>query len=81
MLFYFFNGRNALRTCRHFGISRQTFHRTHNEEFYHVQAESDQVPVLNSQLRRWEQTYNGVRPTSPRLTSPRWNSSPIGNEI
>ena len=27
MLFYFFNGRNALRTCRHFGISRQTFYR------------------------------------------------------
>jgi len=27
MLFYFFNGRNAVRTCRHFGISRQTFYR------------------------------------------------------
>jgi transposase-like protein len=27
MLFYFFNGRNAARTCRHFGISRQTFYR------------------------------------------------------
>ena len=27
MLFYFFNGRNARRTCRHFGISRQTFYR------------------------------------------------------
>src|SRR5260221_13027370 len=27
MLFYFFNGRNAQRTCRHFGISRQTFYR------------------------------------------------------
>ena len=37
-------------------------HRTHNEEFYEVQAESDQVPVLNSQLRRWEKTYNCIRP-------------------
>ncbi len=37
-------------------------HRTHNEEFYQVQAESDQVPVLNRQLRRWEHTYNCVRP-------------------
>ncbi len=37
-------------------------HRTHNEEFYKVQAASDQVPALNSQLRRWEQTYNCVRP-------------------
>src|ERR1017187_2774613 len=27
MLFYLFNGRNARRTCRHFGISRQTFYR------------------------------------------------------
>jgi putative transposase len=37
-------------------------HRTHNEEFYEVQAESDQLPVLNRQLRRWEHTYNCVRP-------------------
>jgi putative transposase len=37
-------------------------HRTHNEEFYQVQAESDQVPVLNRQLRHWEKTYNCVRP-------------------
>ena len=27
MLFYFFNGRNELRTCRPFGIDRQTFYR------------------------------------------------------
>src|SRR5258708_2797842 len=27
MLFYYFNGRNVARTCRHFGISRQTFYR------------------------------------------------------
>src|SRR5258708_1372738 len=27
MLFFFFNGRNAARPCRHFGISRQTFYR------------------------------------------------------
>jgi putative transposase len=27
MLFYYFNGRNAARTCRHFSISRQTFYR------------------------------------------------------
>jgi putative transposase len=36
--------------------------RTHNEEFYEVQAESDQVPALNRQLRRWEKIYNCVRP-------------------
>ena len=37
-------------------------HRTHNEEFYEVSATSDQVPVLNNQLRHWEHTYNCVRP-------------------
>ncbi len=26
-MFYYFNGRNAARTCRRFGISRQTFYR------------------------------------------------------
>jgi len=37
-------------------------HRTHNEEFYEVQAESDPLLVLNRQLRHWEKTYNCVRP-------------------
>jgi transposase InsO family protein len=37
-------------------------HRTHNEEFCVVQAQSDQVPALNKQLRRREKTYNCVRP-------------------
>jgi putative transposase len=37
-------------------------HRTHHEEFYQVHADSDQVPLLNRQLRRWEHTYNYVRP-------------------
>ena len=36
--------------------------RTHNEEFYEIQAESDQTPVLNRQLLRWEKIYNCVRP-------------------
>jgi putative transposase len=37
-------------------------HRTHNEEFYEVHAESDQLPALNRQLRHWENTYNCIRP-------------------
>lgn len=37
-------------------------HRTHNEEFYEVLANSDQPEILNRQLRRWEHTYNCVRP-------------------
>jgi len=37
-------------------------HRTHNEEFYQVQADSTDVARLNQQLRRWERIYNQVRP-------------------
>jgi putative transposase len=37
-------------------------HRTHNEEFYEVHAESDQPPALNRQLRSWEKTYDCIRP-------------------
>jgi putative transposase len=37
-------------------------HRTHNEEFYEVQAESDRLPLLNRHLLSWEKTYNCVRP-------------------
>jgi putative transposase len=37
-------------------------HRTHNEEFYQVQADSVEVARLNQQLRRWEHTYNQIRP-------------------
>src|SRR6266851_2357123 len=57
-------------------------HRTHNEEFYQVQAESDQLPVLNRQLRHWEKTYNCVRPhqslayLTPFEFITRWKSNP-----
>ena len=37
-------------------------HRTHNEEFYQVHAESDQPEALNFQLLHWEKTYNCIRP-------------------
>jgi len=37
-------------------------HRTHNEEFYQLQAEPDQLPALNRPLRPWEKTYNCIRP-------------------
>jgi putative transposase len=37
-------------------------HRTHHEEFYQVQADSVELTRLNQQLRRWEHTYNQVRP-------------------
>jgi putative transposase len=37
-------------------------HRTHNEEFYQVQADSVEVARLNQQLRRWEHNYNHIRP-------------------
>jgi hypothetical protein len=39
----------------------ESAHRTHNEGFYHVTAESWSVPALNRQLQAWEGTYNCVR--------------------
>src|SRR5712675_3213300 len=57
-------------------------HRTHNEEFYEVQADSDQLPALNQQLRRWEKTYNCVRPhqslayLTPLEFLTRWKANP-----
>jgi putative transposase len=37
-------------------------HRTHNEAFYQVQADSTKVVRLNQQLRHWEHTCNQVWP-------------------
>jgi hypothetical protein len=42
-------------------------HRTHNEEFYEVQADSDQLSILNRKLRLWERTYNCIH-TNPSPT-------------
>src|SRR5712692_529690 len=36
--------------------------RTHTEEFYEVEELEWTVPAVNAQLRRWERTYNTVRP-------------------
>ena len=36
--------------------------RTHTEEFYEITPCSWQIPVLNEELRRWEHTYNTIRP-------------------
>lgn len=57
-------------------------HRTHNEEFYQVLAESDQVPALNRQLQHWERTYNCIRPhqslayLTPLEFITRWKKNP-----
>ena len=43
-----------------------------------MQAQSDQVPVLNQQLRSWENIYNCIRPhqslayLTPREFVTRW---------
>ena len=56
-------------------------HRTHNEEFYQVQADSVELVRLNQQLRRWEHIYNRVRPhqslayLTPLEFLRRWNQS------
>ena len=52
---------------------------THHEEFY--QADSDQPPRPNPQLRHWEHSYNCVRLSSRSPISPHWNSSLVGKTI
>jgi len=37
-------------------------HRTHQEEFYDLTEVPDDLPGHNALLRRWEETYNNVRP-------------------
>jgi putative transposase len=37
-------------------------HRTHTEEFYEVTESSFELTELRTDLRRWEETYNRVRP-------------------
>lgn len=57
-------------------------HRTHHEEFYQVSAASSDLPELNDQLRRWEHTYNCVRPhqsldyRTPLEFITRWKHNP-----
>ena len=36
--------------------------RTHTEEFYEINDFSLDITILNQQLRKWEETYNTVRP-------------------
>jgi len=61
---------------------RGALHRTHNEEFYEVQADSDQLPALNQQLRRLGKNLQLRKaPSVPRLPHPvefltRWKSNP-----
>jgi hypothetical protein len=52
--------------------------RTHNEEFYELHAESDEVPVLNRQLLRRKPT-TACDLTGPCRTSLLSSSSPAGN--
>jgi transposase InsO family protein len=74
---YYRRTKNVAQTCRHFGISRQTFlpprspklngaveraNRTHTEEFYQVTPCSLEMKKLNRELRQWKNIYNTVRP-------------------
>ncbi len=37
-------------------------HRTHTEEFYEITESSFELAELRTELRRWEETYNTIRP-------------------
>src|SRR5258708_9199894 len=73
MLFYFFNARNAARTCRHFGISRQTFYRWKRRfdrhELSTLEGHSHRPRRRRQPARASGVAGLGVSPTRP---VPRW---------
>jgi transposase InsO family protein len=56
-------------------------HRTHQEEFYDLAEIPEVLTVHNALLRRWEETYNNVRPhqalgyLTPNEYVARWHAS------
>src|ERR1017187_4547776 len=71
MLFYFFNGRNALATSRHFAISRQTFYRWKRPFDRHVLATLEACSHRPRHIRKptWT-TVLAQRVLSPRQQYP-----------
>ena len=61
MLFYSFNGRNVARTCRHFGISRQTFYR------WKRRFDRHDLSTLEGRSHRPKKQERGQHPHTPIL--------------
>jgi len=78
MLFYHFNGRNVRRTCRHFGISRQTFYRWKRRFNRHDLTTLEERSHRPHKVRRPTWTAElGERVLSLRKQSPRWGKDKL----
>src|SRR6266849_1633469 len=78
MLFYSFNGRNAARTCRRFGISRQTFYRWKRRFDRHDLTTLEERSHRPRKVR--QPTWSGElaeRILSLRLQYPRWGKDKL----
>src|SRR5271169_1654843 len=78
MLFYYFNGRNVRRTCRHFGISRQTFYRWKRRFNRHDLTTLEERSHRPRQVRKptWSAAL-ADRVLSLRLKYPRWGKDKL----
>src|SRR5260221_7336237 len=78
MLFYSFNGRNVRRTCRHFGISRQTFYRWKRRFDRHDLTTLEERSHRPRQVRKptWSADL-AQRVLSLRLQYPRWGKDKL----
>src|SRR5882724_12844668 len=78
MLFYSFNGRNVRRTCRHFGISRQTFYRWMRRFDRHDLTTLEERSHRPRQVRRptWAPEL-AERVLSLRKQYPRWGKDKL----
>src|SRR5258706_13626209 len=78
MLFYYFNGRNGRRTCRHFGISRQTFYRWKRRFDRHDLSTLEERSHRPRQVRRstWAPEL-AERVLSLRKQYPRWGKNKL----
>src|SRR5208283_2170790 len=78
MLFYYFNGRNASRTCRRFGISRQTFYRWKRRFDRHDLSSLQERSHRPHQVRlpTWTSELEG-RVLALRQQYPRWGKDKL----
>src|SRR5713226_7122178 len=78
MLFYSFNGRSVRRTCRHFGISRQTFYRWKRRFDRHDLTTLEERSHRPRQVRKptWSADL-AQRVLSLRLQYPRWGKDKL----
>ncbi len=78
MLFYYFNGQNAARTCRRFGISRRTFYRWRRRFDRHDLRTLEELSHRPHQVRQPTWTAQlAERVLALRQQYPRWGKDKL----